>query len=259
MMNEINWKQAMEAPTENFHARVLSTLHTLPEQEEVSMKPMRRMKRGIVIAAAAVMVISGGVFAASQAGYIRSDWRSTYSLKDAAAVEQTIAKEKVAGISSDAKFLESFSNGFVFEKGTVDGLKARADGGAEEVNYQSIDVSYTKDGERVYVEISPVVAGITDEFHGVPTALNGETVSVTEQDYKCVNEGYEKTEEERTLEQSGALMFSYDDSLDTPETYRQYCVSWLQDGMRYSVSTLDNQSSLTTPDLLQMAAELMNG
>ena len=33
----------------------------------------------------------------------------------------------------------------------------------------------------------------------------------------------------------------------------------MQDGMLYSVSTLDNQSSLTTPDLLEMAAELMNG
>ena len=51
-------------------------------------------------------------------------------------------------------------------------------------------------------------------------------------------------------------MFSYDDSLSAPELVRQGYVSWVQDGMRYSVNHMGGQVALE--ELTSMAVELVN-
>ena len=55
---------------------------------------------------------------------------------------------------------------------------------------------------------------------------------------------------------AGELVFSYDDSLSAPELVRQGYVSWVQDGMRYSVNHMGGQVALE--ELTSMAVELVN-
>ena len=254
-MNQPNWNRTFEKAPESFHTRMESVLNALPEQEEPIMKSMKNVKRTVLVAAAAVAVLCTSVFAGIQMGYIRSDWRNTYSLKTPEAVERALGE--VEGITPEAKFLESYSNGFTFEKGLVDGCEARNDDDPTVYRYQSIDSTYIREDERVHVDICPLVQDVTTNHRGETVMVNGVTVYTLEQDYKVVKEDYVKTAEEEELEAQGALIFSYDDTLDLPNEFQQRYISWEQDGMRYSISTSTDASRMEIADLLQMAQELM--
>ena len=144
-----------------------------------------------------------------------------------------------------------------FEKGMVDGVEARNDDDPTVYHYQSIYSTYIREDERVHVDISPLVQDVTTNYQGDPVMVNGVTVYTLEQDYKVVKEDYVKTAEEEELEAQGALVFSYDDTLNQPDEFRQRYISWEQDGMRYSISTSTDASQMEIADLLQMAQELM--
>lgn len=255
-MKQIHWDRALEAPTEEFHERVLSVLNALPEQEETTMKHLWNVKRIGLLAAAAVLVLSIGVAAANNFGFIRSDWKNSHSLKDAAAVEEVLKDGSVEGITSDAKFMEAYSNGFTFVKGTLEGSEARADDNPTMYHYQSVSSWYERDGATVYVDISPVLPGITDGFNGTAAACGDVTLYALEQDYKIVPEDYEPTPEEKAAEAAGTLIFSWDGDLSQPEMVQQRYVSWMQDGMRYSVNCMDSMTELN--ELVAMAQELIN-
>lgn len=256
-MKHPNWNQAFEKAPESFHTRMVAVLDALPEQEKQSMKPIRTIKRTVLLAAAAALLLCGAVFAGTRVGYIRSDWRNSYTLKDAADVGE--AMKAVEGIAPDARFLEQYSNGFVFSEGTVDGAEARNPDDPTVYRYQSIDAAYERDGETVHVAISPLISGVTTEQRGEPVSWNGVTLYTLEQDYKVVNQDYVKTDAEQRLEEAGQLIFSYDDSLSEPEQFQQRYVSWIEDQMRYSIYTSDTSSQADIPELVQMARELMGG
>jgi len=254
-MKQQNWNRALEAPPEPFHARVRSVLNALPEQEEMTMKKIWNAKRIAVIAAAAVMVLSIGAVAANTFGYIKNDPKNTHSLKNADAVVEVLEGEAVEGISADARFLEEYSNGFTFAGADVEGMEARNEGDPTVYRYQSVESWYERDGAKVYVEVSPLIEGLTDQLRGAPVACGDVTVYALSQDYKVVPLDYEKSPEELEAEAAGTLIFSYDDDLSQPELMEQRYVSWLEDGMRYSINHIESQVPLD--ELVSMAQELI--
>lgn len=254
-MKQIHWERALEAPSEQFHDRLLSVLNTLPEQEETTMKTFWNLKRVGALALAAVLVLSISAAAASSLGFIRSDWRETRTLDGPAAVVETLESGELEGITSDAKFLETYSNGFTFAQATLDGVEARADEDPTVYNYQTVNAWYERNGATVYVDISPVLPGISDGFNGTAVEYGDLTLYTLEQNYKIVPENYEPTREELDAQAAGTLVLSYADGLDTPQTVTQRYVSWLQDGMRYSVNAMDSMTELN--ELVAMAQELI--
>lgn len=254
-MKQINWDRALEAPSEQFHDRLVSVLNALPEQEETTMKHIGNMKRVGALAVAAVLVLSLGVAAANNLGFIRTDSKNTHTLADASAVEEVL-DGSVEGITSDAKFLETYANGFTFAGATLQGEEARADDDPTVYNYQTVNAWYERDGAVVYVDISPVLPGITDRFSGTAEEYGDVTLYTLTQNYKIVPEDYEVTQEELEAEAAGTLVFSYDDGLSEPETLVQRYVAWMQDGMHYSVNAMDSMTELS--ELVEMAQELIN-
>lgn len=254
-MKELNWNRAMEQAPEAFETRMRSVLQALPEQEESIMKHTKNVRKIVVLAAAAVMVLGGAVFAANNFGYMKSDPQNTYSLKTPAAVEEVLKNETVEGITSDAKFLDAYSNGFTFAGATVEGEEARRDDDPTVYNYQNVDAWYQRDGATVYVRVSPIIEGLTDGQRGTEATVGDVTVYTLQQDYLVVPEDYVKTDEQKAAEATGELIFSYDSDLTEPEPMQQRYVSWMEDGMRYSISSIDSQASLE--ELLGMAQELI--
>lgn len=255
-MKQIHWERALEAPSEQFHDRLLSVLNTLPEQEETTMKHTWKLKRVGALAAAAVLVLSIGVAAANSLGFIRSDGQNSSTLADPAAVVETLESGRVEGITSDAKFLETYSNGFTFASGELAGSVARADDDPAVYNYQSVSCRYERNGAAVDVDISPVLPGISDGFDGEAVSCGDVTLYAQERDYLVVPLDYEPTPEELDAQAAGTLVFSYADGLDAPQTVTQRYVSWIQDGMRYSVNAMDGRTELA--ELTAMAQELIN-
>lgn len=255
-MKQFDWERALEAPSERFHAHVQSVLSTLPEQEEMTMKHTWKLKRVGLLAAAAVLVLSIGVAAANNLGFIRSDWRETRTLDGPAAVVETLESGRVEGVTADARFLETYSNGFTFASGELAGSVARADEDPTVYNYQSVSCRYERNGAAVDVDISPVLPGISDGFDGEAVSCGDVTVYAQERDYLVVPLDYEPTPEELDAQAAGTLVLSYDDGLDAPQTVVQRCVTWMQDGMRYSVNAMDGRTELA--ELTAMAQELIN-
>lgn len=255
-MKQFDWDRALEAPTERFHAHVQSVLSTLPEQEEMTMKKFWSMKRVGALGLAAVLVLSIGVAAANNLGFIRTDGKNTHALADASAVVEVLESGELEGITSDAKFLETYSNGFTFAQATLDGVEARADEDPTVYNYQTVNAWYERNGAAVDVDISPVLPGISDGFDGEAVSCGDVTVYAQERDYLVVPLDYEPTPEELDAQAAGTLVLSYDDGLDAPQTVVQRCVTWMQDGMRYSVNAMDGRTELA--ELTAMAQELIN-
>ena len=254
-MKQFDWQRALEASPEPFHTRVRSVLSALPEQEEMTMKKAYRVKRIGALAAAAVLVLSIGVAAANNLGFIRTDSKNSRALKDPAAVVEVLEHGEVEGIGANAKFLEAYSNGFAFAAASLDGVEARGNEDPTVYSYQSVEVRYTRGSAAVDVDISPLLPGINDAFSGTAVDCGGVTLYAQERDYLVVPPDYEKTPAELEAEAAGTLMFSYDDGLDAPQAAHQCYVSWLQDGMRYSVSTMDGLTELD--ELISMARELI--
>ena len=254
-MDQLNWNRAFERTPEKFTEGLHTVLEALPEQEERTMKLHKKLRRTIVLAAAAVMVLGGAVFAASEFRYIRSDAFNTYDLKDAAAVEEVIAGETIDGITADAKFLETYSNGFTMTKATVDGVEARSEENPEEIHYQELWLHYCRENASLTVTVEPDM-GYTVSDRSMEVPYGDVTLYTLVQDYKCVNEDYEMTPEDRAAETDGTLIFSYDNSLTEPELYQQRYVCWTEDGMHYSIDSMDSLTELD--ELVQMAQELID-
>lgn len=251
-MKQSNWNRAFEATPENFERRIESVLSALPEQEERTMKNKKMIRKAVLLAAAVVMVLGGSVFADEIMGYMRSDPKNTYTLADVAAVEEALGT--VEGISQDAKFLESYSNGFTFAGAIVDGQEAMDKDDLTVYRYQGIQTTYTRDGARVDVEIMPDMGWEPSE-KSVEVACGDVTVYTLVQDYKVVNETYEKTEEDLEAEEAGELLFSYDDSLEEPVLFQHRFVCWRENGMYYCITNIDSQVELE--ELVEMAQELI--
>lgn len=251
-MRDFHWDQAMEAPSEAFRTRVRSTLSALPEQEETVMKKWN-LKRTAVLAAAAMAVLAVSAAATGGFGMISTHCNKlTDTLPTIQTVSDTIAD--IESIDDHTDVPEAFSNGFVFDSTIREHNIATEKESPEEIKYDSISITYLRDGAEVTYHLTP--------DHGWGLTDSGETVTVGDvelytlvQQYKFVNVGYEKTEAEKAAEAAGELQFSFTNGLEEPLCLEQRYVGWVMNGTEYALFCMD---SLTTMDeLVEMAEELI--
>ncbi|MGI6010778.1 MAG: hypothetical protein ACOX8H_04670 [Ruminococcus sp.] len=213
-------------------------------------------KKGIVIAAAATMVLGTTVFAAGRIVSITGSSSSEPTFTEFPTAEQV---NQEIGISP--KLVEDFQNGFSFQGAVVvDGALQDAEGN-DAANFQSMNFNYEKDGSRVNLDVKDASVEEMIEGEGMEGTGGGETLDYQDLalDYsqytnKVVPADYELTEEDKAAEEAGDIVFSYgadDVSVSVVKT-----VTWEENGVSYLLQSSDD--NVTRSDLVSMAQELID-
>lgn len=234
-------KQALEEQVKGVEPSDLMLARVKLQAKRERRKENVTMKFGVkkIVAVAAVCLLSVTAYAATQFhGSIQ------YSANDITAYGDLAKAEKELGF--DAKYVESFENGFTFWRGGTGATQ-----GMDEENnpvgekYGTLTISYQNDdGNYLILEIA----------EGNPYAdegMNTEGYSVSKN--KFVPPDYELTEEDKALQDAGELNIAYGSQEVELKTFEQY--SWQDDGLYYTLGVFD--CDLGEAALQGMAAEIM--
>lgn len=205
-------------------------------KETVSMK--FGMKK--VVAVAAICLMSVTAYAATQmVGTVG------HSSTDITAYEDLAKAEKKLGF--DAKYVESFANGFTFANGgtgATQGMDENNNPVGEE--YGTLTVCYKNDaGDTLTLRIeegNPYVDAGEEAGNGYSVSKN-----------KFVPPDYELTEEDKALRDAGELNIAFGSDEVELKTFEHY--QWQDGGLYYSLGVFD--CDLGEEALKAMAAEVM--
>jgi len=218
----------------------------LAENLKMEEKNMARFQ-GKKVAAAAVLAtaLTGTVcFAAGKATMMYSSTDSIHTQYG-----QLAREEEKLGIAVGAP--EEFANGYRFTEFSVVNNNAGDDAGNIVGDaYQSLAVTYEKDGKTVFLDVEPQQG---EEFGANEGTFEqgGITYCCNSMRNKIVPEDYVPTEEEERAIEEGTLNLATDGGDEISEdVYVSVC--WNADGQDYSLSGFD----VDLEDLKQMAAEL---
>lgn len=234
----------------NFHKRVMSTLSSLPEKKEnVAMYKKSNIKRGIIAAAAAMLLLGSAVFASNKVGQI-CGWSSSkpdyISMPSAAECEDQIG--------ASPKLLDEFTNGYTFYEGNVIHDRYESEDSNEKTTYNSVVLRF-KNGNKsadIYMRKSGIIPENCKE--NPPYSYNGIDLYYSEQSMKFVPADYKLTEQDLADEASGKYVFSY--GTDEIEVHHYKNVVWDYNGVSYNIMCRDND--ISQQDLYDMAAEIIS-
>lgn len=154
--------------------------------------------------------------------------------------------------------VEEFANGFKLESAHLGSMQAMDENGiAFGQDYTSLDMRYALDGVRVNLSIDNAPQTEAEVGVGTPEplirAVGDVELAYQEMPYKFVPPGYELSDEDWALQESGALEISY----GSDEVEETLCcgVSWRQDGLNYYLFGWDLE--LGGEAMLDMAEELL--
>lgn len=217
-------------------------LGNIRQEAKERRKETGSMKFGMkkVVAVAAICLMSVTAYAATQmAGTVG------YSTTDITAYEDLAKAEKKLGF--DAKYVESFANGFTFANGGIGGTQ-----GMDEDNnrigeeYGVLTVCYENDADDTMIlrieEGNPYVDAGQEAGKGYSVSRN-----------KFVPPDYELTEEDKALQDAGELNIAFGSDKVELKTFEQY--QWQDGGLYYSLGVFD--CDLGEEALKAMAAEVM--
>lgn len=217
-------------------------LENIRREAKERRKETGSMKFGMkkVVAVAAICLMSVTAYAATQmVGTIG------YSTTDITAYEDLAKAEKKLGF--DAKYVESFANGFTFENGGIgatQGMDENNNPVGEE--YGVLTVCYKNDaGNTLNLRIeegNPYVDAGNEAGKGYSVSKN-----------KFVPPDYELTEEDKALRDSGELNIAFGSDEVELKTFEHY--QWQDDGLYYSLGVFD--CDLGEEAMKAMAAEVM--
>ena len=259
-MKKTDWGNTFPAVPESFHDKVNATLMHLPEREEQDNMSRHTgrfsWKKGVVIAAAATMVLGTTVFAAGKIVSITGSSSSEPTFTEFPTAEQI---NQEIGISP--KLVETFQNGFAFEGAVVvDGALEDEEGNAA-AKFQSLSFDYRKDESHVNLDVKDGSVKDMIEADGVQEMgsvqdldYQGITLEYNQYTNKLVPADYEMTKEDEAAAEAGDIVFSYgaaDVSVSEVKT-----VAWEKDGVSYSLQSDDE--NVTRSDLVSMAQELID-
>lgn len=254
-MKNYDWKNSFPEPTQKFHERLCSTLSGLEEKEKCKMK-RKSLKRGLIIAAA-VLVLGAGAFASS--GRITFVTGSSSSRPDYTNLPPSEQLEENIGFAP--KLIEEFSNGYTFDNASKlnneivtyeDDKKIAVANENGNSKYSSISSRYTNGDD--YIILSAQLSGYDDSTSEEREIYNGISLKYTSYTGKFVPPNYEKTEQDLKDEADGKIIFSY--GSDDVEIIEIQGVSWIQDGISYNITAMD--SPLDADGLTDMAKELID-
>lgn len=159
-----------------------------------------------------------------------------------------------AGFQMDVK--ERFTNGFAFEKVSVEDTRGLDENDREVLKYREVVVNYRNpDGIRLCLFAQPDMEEIVDSESPVAQTaqIGGVTVSYYLDHYKFVPANYALTEAEKQWQEIPGNHISY--GSDAVEETDVGFACWEKDGVCYSI--MDSGAKVTPQTLFAMAAELM--
>ena len=213
--------------------------------------PMLKLKklRPVLIAAIVVMALSVSGFAAS--GIIArwdSHSRGRAEYKTLPTVEQSV---KDAGYA--ARLIEEFSNGYVFQEGSIVYNDFVDESGQATESFKSFCFTYAKAGDEVLFAQEKYDSELDGHSGNIAATVDGIDVMYSSYNNKLVPADYEPTDEEKAAEESGELVFSYGSGKVTTQVVQS--VSWQEDNVHYSLVQMNG--ALSAEELADMAAEII--
>lgn len=208
-------------------------------------------KRLAAVALVAAVAVTGAVAGSGVKGWYSSTWVDQ-NWTDFAQTASYV-QEHVPG----AKYVESFSNGYTFDKGYEDTVDKRDENGNTLGSFTGVLLCYEKAGTELTLEAEPVQEDgeYTSPYDSVRTVGDTEVHYRTMKDITLPpDHSIQPTEEEQAAFARGEINIAYGSSEREEKTF--YRVSWIENGIAYSIYTFD-PGDLTEDDFFQMAQEII--
>ncbi|MDP4109251.1 MAG: hypothetical protein Q8878_04405 [Bacillota bacterium] len=218
------------------------------KKESFTMKKRFTIKSAAILAA----VICLGTITVFASGHLAS--LVTHSSSQPSFTAFPTEKELQNRLGFVPAAVETFSNGYAFDKATVGETSAIDEDGNKTGNYKTIDYDYALKGKKVSLAVNKVIPGEVTDKNAKAVDCGGVTLSYLSQKYKLVPPDYKMTDEDKKAEQSGELVFSYGSSEVENKVIQS--ASWTDGGLSYILMAFD--SDLTQDDFSGMAKEIIN-
>ena len=257
-MKNYDWKNSFPEPPQEFHEKLCHTLDNLEVKEKGKMKKFT-FKKGLIIAAAAVLVIGSAAIATQ--GTTRVVTGSSWAVPTYKEIPSAEKLEKDIGITP--KVLSEFSNGYTFDSATkvdnaiedlVDGSKrvVVVENGKEQ-KFKSLSIKYKNGDDKITLDAEPADFDIEKKASEAEN-YNGISIGYTAFTNKFVPGDYQQTEQDIKDEAEGKYVFSY--GTDDIEIHEVQGVTWIQDGIKYHINAMD--SPLNEQELIDIAKEIID-
>lgn len=256
-MNKYNWNKAFPDTPESFKNKVSSTLNSLPDKREnYEMKNVKIFKKGsikkkIIGALVATMVIGTTVFAAGKVCFINSNSSNIPTYTTIPTVEQVKKSFKFS-----PKLVNKFGNGYTFSKGSIVDNKGTDAKGNFAGETKSLDFTYTKGKDKLNLYIENGRLGERSKKETVIANYNGIDLYYSSYAYKFEPENYKMTEQDKKDKLSGKYVFSYGADSDKEKISQVQYLNWMQDGVNYSF--LGSDSNISKDELVKMAQQVIS-
>lgn len=250
-MNKYNWNNAFPDTPESFKNKVSATLNSLPDKKENDemVYKKRSIKKKIMIALVAAMVIGSTAFAAGKICSITSSSSKIPTYTTIPTIEQ-VKKD----LKFNPKLVNKFDNGYAFENGHTVNNKGSDENGNCVGKSKSLDFTYTKGNDKLELFMENGRLGEIPEKATVIATYNGIDLYYDSYANKLVPADYKLTEQDKQDKSSGKYVFSY--GSDKIEICQVQGLNWMQDGINYSFLGID--SNISKDELVKMAQKVIN-
>ncbi|WP_368490479.1 hypothetical protein [Clostridium sp. BJN0013] len=250
-MNNYNWNNAFPDTPKSFKNKVSATLNSLPNQKENAEMENRKIsiKKKIIIALVAAMVLGTTVFAAGKICFITLHSSNIPTYTTIPTVEQ---------VKNDFKFtpklVKEFDNGYTFANGCIVNNEGTDEKGNSVAKTKSLDFTYTKGNDKLKLYMENGRLGERSKKETVITTYSGIDLYYNSYANKLVPADYKLTEQDKQDQSSGKYVFSY--GSDKVEISQIQCLNWMQDGINYSFLAID--SNISKDELVKMAHQVID-
>lgn len=219
-------------------------------QKEAGIMKHLSVKRFVIGAAAACLLVGGGAYAAGHAVYYSSGHNMFDTYKSYADMDQG---EKELGYAVDS--VEAFTNGYQFTEMYVDDVDAWDEAGNKAYTFPEMTIHYEKEGAPyMYLAIHKPVEGIERSKDADAARTCGDiTLYYDEYTYKFVPPDYELTEEDKENEARDDYYISY--GSEEVEIRQSTGVTWEKDGVFYNLAGMD--LGLGADEMFDMAEQIL--
>lgn len=212
---------------------------------------MKSKKKFIVIAAAAVFVLSITAVTASRLMNVTSIESHSTSLSMYSEIPTESQLINDIGYACDT--ISEFSNGYTYDSSRFSS-NALKDGSDTVEEYKGLSLVYSKGEDKIHLDIDKYETYLPESGE-LYSENDGVQIYASHFINKIIPEDYVKSEEELAAEERGELSFAYDGG-NTVEEYSINYVGWRKDGVHYCLMQMNG--ALTIDELAAMANELID-
>lgn len=253
-MNKNNLKNAFPNTPNNFKNRVITTLNSLPEEEEyikMESKTYKKIsfKKKLVVAVAATFVLGTTAFAAGKLFSVAGSTSTIPTYRNMPSIEQ-VRKD----FGFEPSLVEKFENGYEFKSGHTTNNEGYDESGNSLGKSKLLDLIYKKGDAQVSIGVEDLTLVGEDTDSVLIGNYKGSDLKYTSYTNKIVPADYKMTEQDKQDEASGKYVFSVGSK--EIETHEAQHIVFELDGLFYSIFAMD--SELTQDDLANMAKEIID-